>query len=175
VYGRDDRLTVRYYSAMETQIWLPIVTFVVGQLSVIGVEWFRSWLAREQRRRDRRDDFQRETLIELQEALYRVVRSLSNSIAEWELLYAGKPAPVWPEAENPRLLGAGAFARNDALTVRVDDPEVRDLVEKFINRHERMFAEPKDAGVEVAKAHLEDLRSIQRKLNRQMGPLIREL
>ena len=155
--------------------WLRIVaTFVVGQLSVIGIEWFRSWLTRDQRRRDARDEFQRQTSIELQEVLYRLVRALSNALHEYQLLSEGKPAPVWPTEEDPRLIGAGVFARIDALAERVDDPRVRDLVSQYLDQHENMFSAPKDSSIEVVRQQLADLRIAQHKANKRIGQLLRE-
>lgn len=156
--------------------WLRIVaTFVVGQLSVIGIEWFRSWLTRDQRRRDARNEFQRQTLIELQESLYRLVRALSNSLREHELLNEGKRAPEWPAEEDPRIIGAGVFGRIDALTERVDDPRVRDLVSQYLDQHEKMFSAPEDSSTEVVKRQLADLRLAQRKANKRIGVLLRGL
>ncbi|MDP9362732.1 MAG: hypothetical protein M3Q10_00640 [Chloroflexota bacterium] len=55
---------------METSDWLLVVASVVlGQFALLAIELLRGQLERWQRRRDQRDDFQRQALLDLQEAL----------------------------------------------------------------------------------------------------------
>jgi hypothetical protein len=51
---------------LETSGWLLVVASVVlGQFALLGIEWLRGQLERKQRQDDRRDDFQRQTLLDL--------------------------------------------------------------------------------------------------------------
>ena len=51
---------------MDAGEWTRLViTFVLGALSTIAIEFVRGQLERHQRRRDRRDDFRREKMIDL--------------------------------------------------------------------------------------------------------------
>jgi hypothetical protein len=48
---------------------VPIVTFFAGMAANGLLEWFKARIDRQQTRKERADDFQRETLLELQEAM----------------------------------------------------------------------------------------------------------
>ncbi len=64
---------------MDRWDWLLVVASVVlGQFALLGIEGLRSTLDRRKRRQDRRDDFQHETLTEIQEAMV----AISNAIGK---------------------------------------------------------------------------------------------
>lgn len=78
---------------MEWDWTIAVGTFLAGQVAVIGVEWVRHWMDRDQRRRDARDDLQRKTLMDLQDALYQHFRGMRNSLHEYKQLIRGLPPP----------------------------------------------------------------------------------
>lgn len=160
---------------MGFEFWAPVGAFLGGQIALIVVEWARHRLARKQRRQDARDDFQRQSLIELQEALYRLVRALSNAIHEYKQLRANKPLPTWPVEEDPRIIGAGVHARIDALAVRVDDEVVRRLVQEYLDKHAELSLESEDASLERFESQLKELRNVQKRANRRIGRLLQQL
>jgi hypothetical protein len=69
--------------------WLPIVTFVLGQLFALALAYIsnrwqhnRELVAREERRRDQQQLFQRDTLLELQDALLECERAFLRTHLE---------------------------------------------------------------------------------------------
>jgi hypothetical protein len=154
---------------------IPALTFLSGQISIIGIEWFRHSLARDQKRNDARSDFQRQTLINLQEALAQYIRSMRNTVIEYEHLNEGRPAPKWPDAENPRLASSGLVPRMMVLSERVDDAEVRQLVQAFFDDIEAMFFGEDDQSLGEVKTTLKKLQATHDKINKQIGTLLRAL
>jgi len=151
---------------------LSVLLIFVGAALTIGIELARGQLERNQRRADQRADFQRQTLLELQEALYQLVRALSNAKQEYEHLKAGKPPIVWPILEDPRIIGAGAGARIILLTARVNDPQLRDLVRRYRDTHKEMFSVDERSD-EESFSYLEALWELQEQANDRIGDLLR--
>ena len=155
--------------------WATVAAVLLAQVVLIGADWARHWIARKQRRQDARDDFQKQSMIELQESLYRLVRALSHAVHEYKLSAVDKLPPVRPTLEDPRVLGAGVFARIDALTVRVDDDEVRGLVRRYLDKHGEMFLESEGANLETFEVQLRELQELQQQANERIGRLLRRL
>lgn len=154
---------------------IPVLTFLGGQVAIIGIEWFRHWLARDQRRSDARADFQRQTLMNLQEALAQYVRSMRNTLFEYERMNEGRPVPEWPDAENPRLTSGGLVPRMMVLSERVDDVEVRQLVQEFFDQSADMTSGGIDKSLEEVQASLKRLQETHDRLNKRIGAVLRTL
>ena len=82
---------------MDWAQWLATVLAallgsVVGSLSTVGVQWVRQRVERTERRQDRRDDFQRTTIMELQESVSRVI----DAYVEARNAEAPSPIPRGP-------------------------------------------------------------------------------
>jgi hypothetical protein len=155
--------------------WAAAVgTLLVGQLALIGVEWARHWIERDQRRRDARDDLQRQTLMSLQEALTQYLRGTHNALHEYKQLDKGQPVPEWHELENPRLIAGGLIAKIMVLTERVDDPEIRGLVGRFSATSEEMLSSD-DISVEGFEGRLAKLWLEHQQVNKRIGEVLRKL
>lgn len=160
---------------MEWGWMIAVATFLAGQVAVIGVEWARHWMQRDQRRRDAREDFQRQTLRDLQEALYQFYRALANSVREYQERAAGRTPPQWPDLENPRIISAGVVGRIVVLTERVEDADVRDLIDEYITNHEELLSAPNDTEIKVIDSQVKDLRVLHGRVNKRIGEVLRRL
>lgn len=162
---------------------VPVATFLLGQLSLFLLEWFRHWLTRRQRHNDAHDDFQRQTLLTLQESLYQLVRALSHAKLDSERDRAGQPPIDWPPQEDPRIIGAGVLARIALLTARVNDTEARDLVRQYLGKYDEMFSTSERSDEQGSTSQLDDLFDdllddlwkLQGKANDRIGILLRSL
>jgi len=123
-------------------VWLPIGTLVGGYVLKTAEDWRKE--RRDDRRRDRdrelqlgderrhRDaDFQRETLLELQESLHDLIATSARSARERQAVVENLRVS-WSDArssaetnERQREL----FARTYVLSARVKDARARELVE----------------------------------------------
>ena len=98
--------------------------FVLGALSAVVIEFARGQFERLQRRADRREDFQQQTLLALQDAVSaRAVVTLSASKS------ARTGQEIGSEAENALILAA---IETQKLVARVADSRTRDLAEQFL-------------------------------------------
>lgn len=163
--------------ALDNEAWaiagLTIFSLVLGAALTILIELARGQLERKQRRQDRRDDFQRQTLVELQEALFRHKQSLDVSIQEFRELRAGQlPASFfWPE--NVPAEGRAAGARVTVLSVRATDETLRKIVKNYRQTVIDRLTKAEDA--EEAEAILKELDAIFAKANDRIGQLLRPL
>jgi hypothetical protein len=156
--------------------WLTIIASVtVGQLLLVVVELARHWLTRKQRRDDAHDDFQRQTLLELQEALYTLVHAIANGKLDYDNERDGKPRINWPPAEDPRLLGVGTLGRISLLVERVKDLAVRTLVQQYLEQHAEIFISPENSDEQDFNSHLGDLWKLQERANERIGMILRSL
>jgi hypothetical protein len=121
--------------------WFPVFTLLVGYVTKASTDWLqhrstaeRERQAREAARRDqlaeRRAAFQRQTLLDLQEAIMQLVRTAGAM--HYEDVMAFRTTGKWQKqligeelAEKSRL----ANARTSMLAVRVRDDSARDLVQ----------------------------------------------
>jgi hypothetical protein len=128
---------------MEPEVWVPIATLLLGYVGSLITEAFRDRrqrdreeaARREERRRVRDEgaaEFQRETLLRLQEALHDVGRAVSRSVHEDKMTYrkTGKWGRVLPSEETGQA-GMEAYRLTHILRVRVFDDELRDLVSEY--------------------------------------------
>jgi hypothetical protein len=169
---------------ITTSSWFPVVTLLIGFATKSVSDWFehrrsirREREAREALRRDqffeRRTSFQRQTLLDLQDASMQLVRSVGAIHHQDKMIYAstnqwGKQRVGDDLSETNRL----AQARTGMLGPRVRDGTVRELVSKL-----------KTHSVEVLRSEtLEDseradlaLIIIHDKLNERIGEVLRNL
>jgi len=140
---------------------------------LLGIEWLRGQLERRQRKRERRDDFQRETLLALQDALYEIVKlTVDSGLHRKKTL---ESTGAWKGVAMPADYWTGireATLRLPRLIVRVDDDDVR--------RHANSFLEaivPIQGAADLAE--WERLWSVAhghlRKANERVGGLLRKL
>ncbi len=158
---------------MAFESWtIPMATFLLGQLFLISLEWFRHWQARNQRRDDARDNFQRQTLLELQGALDGLARDAAMVIVLRE--------------QGPRLPGPRKDDRHDdrhaqellrtilrlpTLAERVQDQAVRTLTSQLdATLREAIASENEGAAEAMRRVH--DLRQ---QANERIGTLLRYL
>jgi hypothetical protein len=171
--------------AMGTDYWLPLATLVIGFGGASINEWLRDRRqekreasAREAeralRREERRDEFQRQALLELQEAGVDLGRSVAKahrhdlreqreSGKEWAALRLGRELD-----EENRL----ASLRARMLEERILDDELRDLVQQYIELSNEVLVAPSEA---VAVAEFGALLSSNASMQARLGILLRQL
>ena len=103
---------------------LGVATVVGSALLVVLVEFLRGQIERGQRRSDRRDEFTRQTLVDLQDAL----DELSRLSHEQHVVHQ-RNAKVTDELSRERVIVAGRVRR---LSSRVEDAQVRADVQAVI-------------------------------------------
>jgi hypothetical protein len=153
--------------------WLPVVTFLLGQLSVLGLEVVRQRFQKTERadaRRlaieDRRADFQRETLIALSDAL----------IAFNDATFAR----AW--VTDTFTLKEGydkAYANVFALAARVIDEQLREATAKTLKASKAMLEtknyHPEDDGTSVDDAEYKDFVRLVSDIQTRLGATLRVL
>lgn len=126
---------------MKTGIWIPLLTFVLGYVGRSVSEWVqdRRTVTREREARDssrrerlleRREKFQEETLLNLQESLCQLMRGAGA--AHHQDVMAYKQSGKWLKQLLPPDLDEmlrDAQARTSMLMVRAQDDRLRELVE----------------------------------------------
>jgi hypothetical protein len=153
--------------------WLLIVASVVlGQFALLGIEFLRGQLERKQRQDDRRDDFRRQALLDLQDALYRCGQGLSMLKGEYLRIKAGESPPIRLTAD-PVSVMQDAAARIVMVTERVDDESLRTLVSTYTDTIKGMAK--MDKSDEEAFHDLEVVWDLQRQANKRIGKLLRNL
>lgn len=164
-------------SDMDFDGWvIPVATLLLGQLSLFALEWLRHGLSRKQRRDDARDDFQRQTLLDLQEAVYWLVRLLGNAKIEFEREKQALGRYDWPPEESPYIAGGVRIARITWLSERVNDEDVRRLVTEFFDEYDKLLRPSSKFLEEPAfEARLDALWDMQKRANKRMGTVLRSL
>ncbi len=124
---------------------VPVLTFIAGQASILGGEWFRDVRARDREREARHetsdierralhDQFQKETLLELQDALKRYIRAVGAADHQNHMVarQSGNWNPgAWTETPRATEINDALFESDGALSQfasRVDDGQIRDWV-----------------------------------------------
>lgn len=120
-------------SCVALSDWFTVFASVTfGQLSVLGVEWFRHRMSRNQRRSDARDDFQRQTLLELQDTLDELALNAATVV-----VLQGRGLWLLSQRKDVRYDNSHAQAllhadiRLTTLAERIQDDEVRILIEQL--------------------------------------------
>lgn len=128
---------------MTTQTWFPLLTFVLGYIGRSLSEWIqeRRLIRREQHARsasrkehleERRSNFQRENLLNLQEALFRLARGAGG--AHHHDLMVAKRTGKWQKQLLPKDLDemlTDAQARTAMFMVRTQDAGLREQVQQL--------------------------------------------
>lgn len=164
---------------MDANVLLPLVTLVLGYVGRMLTEYLqdrrvasRDREARAEERARRRKEFQRETLLELQEVMFKFGRAVGAVFHEEDMSY--KTTGVWSkplisEEWNQRL--HEATVRFLILMVRVEDETLRRLVAEVKGFGDRVI---------MAKSHDEALSAMSESLkafelaNARLGELLRE-
>jgi len=117
---------------MDRWDWILVVgSVLIGQVALLLIETLRTWLERVQRRQDRRDDFQHDTLIELREAL--IVMADTAGVVYTSILDCVDPA--YPALAEYRK----AEARFHSLFYSVIDDETRAACDQYLVSMRKVF------------------------------------
>jgi hypothetical protein len=167
-----------------TVAWFPVFTLLLGYALKAFTDWLQRRRASKREREsrgaalsghllERRTAFQRETLLDLQDAMMQLMRT--TGVINVEDSVAFRESGLWHKeplgdelSENHRL----ASARATMLAVRVHDDAVRNLV-IAVQRHvdSVVVAESEgesDQGVDAAMVEFD-------KLNQRIGEILRQL
>jgi hypothetical protein len=169
---------------VKFESWFPVVTLLVGFLASSAIEWFRDrrTLKRErearesmrrEKRADRRGDFQRETLLALQDSLLELGRS-NGEIYHLDLIAYHRTGEFVRQRISEELNERNRLAngRTSVLTSRVRDVAVREMIQTFSDY----------ANVETMSRDLDEAREAANlgirlfvKINERIGELLRKL
>jgi len=170
--------------AEATVGWFPVLTLLLGYAVKAASDWLqhrrtseRERQAREAARQDqlfeRRTTFQRQTLLDLQEAVMRLARS-SGAMHHQDVM-AFRKTGKWQRqlfdeelSENARL----ANARTSMLAVRVRDESVRSLV-AVVKHHSAKAG--LSTSEEEGNRELDAMAVEFERLNQRIGEVLREL
>lgn len=120
---------------MDAAEWFRwAAAFFLGALSTVLIEFVRGQFERRQRKGDRRDDFQRETLLALQDTLYEMTKlTVDSGLHRKKHLEAtgawkgvAMPADYWDGIREGTL-------QVPKLIVRVDDDDARGHASNFLD------------------------------------------
>lgn len=164
--------------------WFPVFTLLLGYATKAVSDWLqhrrtseRERQAREATRQEqlaeRRSTFQRQTLLDLQEAMMQLVRA--TGAMHHQDVMAFRTTGTWQKqlfgeelAENSRL----ANARTSMLAVRVRDDSVRDLVQAVKNH---ATAAGMCASQDEGQRAMAGMGDAFEKLNQRIGEVLRKL
>lgn len=138
--------------------------FVLGALSIVAIEFGRGQFERRQRREDRRDDYQRETLLDLQDALIR----LGSATARVHMLIE-RSQPVPDDLDEALRF---VSLETSKLVVRVTDGRARDLAFAFLEAETHVKNATPSSDHDALRGRLiSDLEAV----NSRIGELLRKL
>jgi len=163
---------------------LPIFTLLLGYATSSLSEWLRDRRAREREREareatrsdqlyERRTNFQRQTLLDLQDALMDLVRTAGAMHHKDVTAYRGTGR--WQKQFYDEQLDESARfaqARTSMLNVRVRDEAIRELVKEVKDHINSAGAA---ANREDSERSLASMASTFEKLNQRLGQILREL
>ena len=168
----------------ETAGWFPVVTTLAGFIAGALTEWFRDWHAtrREHQARkakrtddlfDRQVEFQRQTLLDLQEAIAQLGRATGAIHHQDDMAF--RRTGRWerrPVGEDLSEEHRKAVIRTSMLCVRARDDEVRKLVDQLRTEctHALMAGGPEEAGQVMASAM-----KVFERANDRIGAVLRQL
>ena len=176
--------------AISQNVWLPLATLVGGYLFSLLTEAFRDKRQRDREERqrederevreaerrqeaeDRRREFQRNTLLELQEVLHDLGRVQGHEnyldVMNFRKTGSWKPRPLLGEEMNNKALEAAR--RSNILLARVDDDTLRDLVRAMKDAGSKItFAESEEESNSAIRRSMEEFQ----KANERIGELLR--
>ena len=165
--------------------WIETVAaLVVGGLLSLAGGWLSDWrlTARERERRreerndrffERRDEFQRDTLLQLQNASQKLLRNAGAMLHQDIVAY--RTSGVWQKQMLPDNLSEDGLKLNTEamlLASRVHDEEVRNLTGKLREEIVTVSLAPGEAEAENRMGRSAE---IQRELIERTGHLLRQL
>jgi hypothetical protein len=164
--------------------WFPVLTLLIGFATKSLTDWFehrhhtrRDREAREAVRRDqlfeRRTSFQRQTLLDLQEACAQLVRT-AGAIQHQDYV-AYRSTGKWTMQQVPDDLAEGnrlAQARTGMLIARVRDDTVRELTDKLKTHAGEVIRSQTHKDSQRAEI---DMLEIYTRLNERIGQVLRTL
>jgi hypothetical protein len=163
-------------------IWFPVLTLFIGFVTRPFSDWIQHRLtvgrdreAREATRRDerteRRNAFQRDTLLNLQEAVMQLSRSTATIHHKDKMSRhsTGKPALLPDDLDEGHRLG---HVRVSMFSARVRDQSVRDLVEQLRQLSEGSV---KSTAQTECNQSLNAMFQVSDELNQRIGELLRTL
>lgn len=164
--------------------WFPVVTLLLGFALNALLESLRRRHElkrdRESRRETRRDqlaeqrrNFQRETLLALQEAVMDLMRATGAAHHHDEMEY--RRTGEWHKTKYTEELDQAhmiAMGRTGMLGVRVRDDELRNLVSSF---RDCSAGEAVSGSPELGRAALDEMATFFDKIQQQIGQLLRTL
>ena len=153
--------------------WVPVATLVLGYVGSLATEWIRDRRMAEQKRRARREDFERDALVELQQTLFDFIRSAGEA-GHLDLMNFRKTGQ-WGHSLLPTELDERFFKlgqRVGVLRERIFDKELRDLVDD-VKKH--AVAASLARSESQSDAELVAMGDTFEKANRRLGELLRAL
>jgi hypothetical protein len=164
--------------------WFPVLTLFLGFAASWISEWFRDGrtIKREReareaasrvQRSERRTNFQRETLLNLQDSVAKLARATGrmHHLDEMEHRKTGK----WRSSRFPENLNADAHQSNVSvmlLTSRVRDDDIRELAETFRRAANEV---PICPNAEAAGNSLAKMAEALGSLHQSIGKMLRKL
>jgi hypothetical protein len=112
--------------------------------------------------------------LDLQDALYRYLRSVSIAKADYLQWKAGQPPPI-RVLDNPAVIGPEAAARIVLLGARVEDERLRSIVRSYTGTFRELNREGITVPDEVMFAKVDEAWELQRTANDRIGELLRSL
>ena len=152
---------------------LPVITLIVGYLGTLFTEGLRDARNERRAREARQGDFQRETIIELQEVLQRLGRA--TGAAHHHDFMENRRAGVWGRSQLPEDVNQADFdsrVRAIALNSRVSDDQLRALVQQYLAVQGKLAFAKSEAESDVLMA--ESLERFELAISRA-GELIRSM
>ena len=159
---------------MDSDIWLPLATLVLGWAGAQVTEVFRDRRTSTRDRLARRAELQRPTLLELQETLGDLLGAVAVQIGlDAAMLKEGEhEQPPWKDmADLVRKLGASR-GRVELLASRVEDERVRELSVALVKASEVISAE--DAWDPERNTSFRDFQADYSEAVARIGELLRE-
>jgi hypothetical protein len=127
---------------MDSDIWLPLATLVLGWAGAQVTEMRRDRRTTTRERLARRAELQRTTLLELQDALLDLMRGAAGT--EYSMLTDLEDEEQRKQIVQANLQVAVARGRVELLISRVDDERVRELATASANASLRVGEEDPD-------------------------------
>jgi hypothetical protein len=169
---------------ITTSNWFPILTLLLGYATKSLSDWLeyrrntrREREAREAVRRDKlfeqRTDFQRQTLLDLQEACMQLARSVGAIHHQDEMAF--RSTKKWCKQLLSDDLDEGnrlAQARTGMLGARVRDETIRELIDKFKTYSAEAIDSPTPNDSERAVI---SMTVVFAELNQRIGEVLRKL
>lgn len=173
-----------HFFGVPSETWFPVITLIIGALLKGTFDALtdrriekRERAARRERRLDeiqlRRANFQRATLLELQEAISQLARFTGKS--HHLDVVAHRKTGKWQKQYLPEDLGEGLLVANtnvSRLRVRVRDEEIRRLAESFSKNCADIAV---SGGEAVAEKTLRQMGSVLVELHERIGLVLRNL